>query len=103
MIMDQHKIDQLRDYYDTTDVAEHFTDATLQTDKATEVLVSSSIRLPQSLMNQVRAQAAELGVPATTLMRQWITERAATPATPATVSVADLQRFIAEHAHPLAS
>lgn len=101
--MDQDKIDQLRDYYDTTDVAEHFTDATLQTDKATEVLVSTSIRLPQSLMNQVRAQAVELGIPATTLIRQWITERAATPTTPAVVSVADLQRFIAEQAHPLAS
>lgn len=101
--MDQDKIDQLRDYYDTTDVAEHFTDATLQTDKAAEVLVSTSIRLPQSLMNEVRSQAAELGIPATTLMRQWITERATTPAPPAAVSVADLQRFIAEHAHPLAS
>ena len=101
--MDQDKLDRLRDYYDTTDVAEHFTDVTLRTDKATEVLVSSSIRLPQSLMNQVRAQAAELGIPATTLMRQWITERATTPTTRAAVSVADLQRFIAEHARPQAS
>ena len=101
--MDQDKIDRLRDYYDTTDVAEHFADATLQTETASEVLVSSSIRLPQSLMNKVRAQAAELGTPATTLMRLWITERATTPTTPAAVSVADLQRFIAEHAHPLAS
>ena len=101
--MDQDKIDQLRDYYDTTDVAEHFTDATLRTDKASEVLVSTSIRLPQSLMNQVRSQAAELGIPATTLIRQWITERATTPTAPAVVSVADLQRFIAEQAHPLAS
>jgi predicted DNA binding CopG/RHH family protein len=101
--MDQDKIDQLRDYYDTTDVAEHFKDATLQTNTASEILVSTSIRLPQPLMNQVRAQAAELGVPATTLIRQWVTERATTPATPAVVSVADLQRFIAERAHPLAS
>jgi predicted DNA binding CopG/RHH family protein len=101
--MNQDKIDRLRDHYDTTDVAGHFADATLQTDTASEVLVSSSIRLPQSLMSQVRAQAAELGIPATTLMRQWIIERATTPATPASVSVADLQRFIAEHARPLAS
>lgn len=101
--MDQNKIDRLRDYYDTTDVAEHFADATVQTDTATEVLVSSSIRLPQSLMNQVRAQAAELGIPATTLMRQWIIERATTPTTHAAVSVADLHRFIAEHARPQAS
>ncbi|MGH9102204.1 MAG: CopG family antitoxin [Acidimicrobiales bacterium] len=103
MNMDRDKIDQLGDYYDTTDVAEHFNDATPQTDRANEVLVSTSIRLPQSLMSQVRAQAAELGIPATTLIRQWVTERAVTPATPAVVSVADLQRFIAEQAHPLAS
>ena len=101
--MDQDKIDQLRDYYDTTDVAEHFTAAPLRTETASEVLVSTSIRLPQSLMNQVRAQATELGLPATTLIRQWITERASTPTTPAVVSVADLQRFIAEQAHPVAS
>jgi len=101
--MDQDKIDQLRDYYDATDVAEHFKDATLQTERADEVLVSTSIRLPQSLMNHVRTQAAELGIPATTLIRQWITERATTPATPAVVSVADLQRFIAEQSRPLAS
>lgn len=101
--MDQDKIESLRDYYDTTDQAEDLVDAALQSDKATEVLVSSSIRLPQSLMNQVRTQAAELGIPATTLMRQWIIERATTPTTPAAVSVADLQRFIAEHAHPLDS
>jgi predicted DNA binding CopG/RHH family protein len=101
--MNQEKIDQLREHYDTTDVAEHFTDAPLRTDKASEVLVSTSIRLPQSLMNQVRAQAAELGIPATTLIRQWVTERASTPTSPAVVSVADLQRFIAEQAHPVAS
>ena len=51
----------------------------------------------------MREQAAALGVPATTLMRQWVTEKASTPTTPAVVTVADLQRFIAEQAHPLAS
>ncbi len=101
--MDQTKIDELRHHYDTTDVAEHFTDAQLDTRTTDDVLVSTSIRLPQSLVNQVREQAAALGVPATTLMRQWVTENASTPKSPAVVTVADLQRFIAEQAHPLAS
>lgn len=101
--MDQHKIDELREHYDTTDVAAHFQDATLTTQTADEILVSTSIRLPQSLVNQVRAQATALGVPATALMRQWVTERATQPNTPAVVSVAELQRFIAEQAHPVAS
>jgi len=100
--MDQHMIDELRDYYDNTDVAEHFTDATPDT-RTADVLVSTSIRLPQALVNQVREQAATLGIPATALMRQWVTEKAVTSQVPAVVSVADLQRFIAEQAHPLAS
>jgi len=103
LTMDQTKIDELRHHYDTTDVAEHFTDATLDTRTTDDILVSTSIRLPQSLVNQVREQAAALGVPATTLMRQWVTEKASTPQSPAVVTVADLQRFIAEQAHPLAS
>lgn len=101
--MDQHKIDELREHYDTTDVAAHFQDAALETQAAAEVLVSTSIRLPQSLVNQVREQAAALGIPATALMRQWVIERATHATTPAVVSVADLQRFIAEQAHPVAS
>jgi predicted DNA binding CopG/RHH family protein len=101
--MDQRKIDELREHYDTTDVAEHFQDATLSTQVADEVLVSTSIRLPQSLVNRVRDQAATLGVPATALMRQWVTERATDSSTPAVVSVAELQRFIAEQAHSVKS
>lgn len=97
--MDQRKIDELRDYYDNTDVAAHFQDATLDTHATDEVLVSTSIRLPQSLVDQVRGQAAALGIPATTLMRQWVTEKATTPTTSSVVSVAELQRFIAEQAH----
>lgn len=99
--MDQHKIDELREHYDNTDVASHFQDAALNTDAADEILVSTSIRLPQSLVNKVREQAAALGIPATALMRQWVIERATEPGnTRAVVSVAELQRFIAEQAHP---
>jgi predicted DNA binding CopG/RHH family protein len=81
-------------------VAEHFTEATLRTDTTNEILVSTSIRLPQSLMDQVRAQASQLGIPATTLIRQWITEWVSTATTAAVVSVADLQRSIAARAYP---
>ncbi len=101
--MEQDKINDLRDHYDSTDVAEHFADAEVDTRITTEVLVSTSIRLPQSLVNQVRDQAATLGIPATTLMRQWVTEKATTATAPAVVSVAELQRFIAERAHRVSS
>ena len=101
--MDERKIAELREHYDNSDVADHFADARMQTQTADEVMVSTSIRLPRSLMNQVREQAAALGVPATALMRQWVVERAGNPAAAAVVSVADLQRFIAEQSRPVAS
>lgn len=101
--MDQNKINELREYYDNTDVAEHFRDAELDTRTPGEVLVSTSIRLPQSLVNKVREQAADLGIPATALMRQWVIEKATAAQDAGVISVADLQRFIAEHHHPLAS
>lgn len=101
--MDKDKIAELREHYDATDVAEHFADAEMQTQVGDEVLVSTSIRLPQSLVNRVREQAAALGIPATALMRQWVIERATSPDQAAVVSVADLQRFIAEQSRPVGS
>jgi predicted DNA binding CopG/RHH family protein len=101
--MNQDKLNKLRDYYDNTDVANEFTDAAMETHTTDEVMVSTSIRLPQSLVDKVRTQAAALGIPATTLMRQWVIEKATTPAANAVVSVADLERFIAEHNRPMAS
>src|SRR6516162_9394163 len=65
--MNQDKLNELRDYYDNTDVANEFTDAAMETHTTDEVMVSTSIRLPQSLVDKVRTQAAALGIPATTL------------------------------------
>jgi predicted DNA binding CopG/RHH family protein len=95
--MNRDKLNELRDYYDTTDVADEFVDAQLDTRTTDEVMVSTSIRLPQSLVDKVRAQANALGIPATTLIRQWVIEKVTTPPTNAVVSVAELERFIAEH------
>jgi hypothetical protein len=55
------------------------------------------------LVDKVRTQAAAMGIPATTLMRQWVIEKATNPPANAVVSVADLERFIAEHNRPVAS
>jgi predicted DNA-binding protein len=63
-------------------------------------MVSTSIRLPRSLMQRVRQRAAEAGVPTTTLMRQWLEDRLEVSEDQAVVSVADLQRLIAERSHP---
>lgn len=103
MRMDNDELNELRDYYHNTDVASEFADAELDTRTTDEVMVSTSIRLPQSLVDKVRTQAAALGIPASTLMRQWVIEKATTPSPNAVVSVAELERFIAEHNRPIAS
>jgi predicted DNA binding CopG/RHH family protein len=101
--MNKDELNELRDYYDNTDVAGEFADSRLDTRATDEVMVSTSIRLPQSLVDKVRARATALGIPATTLMRQWVIEKATNPPTNAVVSVAELERFIAEHNRPVTS
>ncbi|MGH3503868.1 MAG: ribbon-helix-helix protein, CopG family [Nocardioidaceae bacterium] len=102
--MDEAKLERLRDYYDRTDTSETIERARWEehTVDPDEVMVSTSIRLPRSLMRRLRERAAEAGVPATTLMRQWVMDRLNAGEDDIVVSVADLERFIAERSHPAA-
>jgi predicted DNA binding CopG/RHH family protein len=97
-------MDELREHYDHTDQSAALADATHQTATG-PLLVSTSIRLPKALMDAVRARAAAAGVPATTLMRDWITARVEADADDVeqVVSVADIQQLIATRAHSAAS
>jgi hypothetical protein len=98
--MDKDKLEELRDHYDTTDTSGSVERA--QWDERVlgpdEVMVSTSIRLPRSLMQRVRERAAEAGVPATALMRQWVLDRLEAGEDDEVVPVADLKRLIAERA-----
>lgn len=100
MDRNREKLERLRDYYDTTDTSgsvEHaqWDERVLGPD---EVMVSTSIRLPRSLMQRVRERAAEAGVPATALMRRWVLDKLEATEDDQVVAVADLKRFIAERA-----
>lgn len=104
MSTDTTPMDNLREHYDHTDQTTALAEATHET--ATEpVLVSTSIRLPKSLMDAVRVRATAAGIPATTLMRDWITARieAEDSSEEQVVSVADIQQLIATRAHSAAS
>ena len=98
--MDKDKLEGLRDLYDVTDTAESVERA--RWDERVvgpdEVMVSTSMRLPRSLMQRVRERAAEAGVPATALMRQWVLDRLEAGEDEVVVPVADLKRLIAERA-----
>jgi predicted DNA-binding protein len=98
--MNKDKLDQLRDYYQTTDTSTEVRHARRdeRTISPDEAMVSTSIRLPRSLMQRVRERAAHAGVPASALMRQWVLDRLDTRDDEAVVPVADLERFIAERA-----
>lgn len=100
--MKKDELEDLRSYYNNTSLPESVDGAEFDDRVADEVMVSTSIRLPRSLMQQVRERAAATGVPATTLMRQWVIDRIAASEKEAVVSVADLQRLIAERSHPAA-
>ncbi len=103
MSTDTTPMDELREHYDHTDQAAALAEATHETATG-PVLVSTSIRLPKSLMDAVRTRAAAAGIPATTLMRDWITARIeAADSSEQVVSVADIQRLLATRAHSVAS
>lgn len=100
---DKRKRDELREHWDTTDMTDALKHATYNntTVDPDEVMVSTSIRLPNSLMRRVRERAADAGVAATTLMRQWIIDHL-DASQDAVVTVADIERLIAERSRPAA-
>lgn len=97
------RLDKLRERYENTDMSPALDTATMDEQVTDDILVSTSIRLPKPLLDRVRDRAAEAGIPATTLMRQWIVDRIDDQQSEAVVSVADLEQFIARRAHPAAS
>lgn len=91
-------MDGLRDYYDHTDMSEALGQSAPEA-PLDEVLVSTSIRLTKTVMDRVRAHADLAGVPATTLMRQWISDGLDALQGQAVVTVSDLEQFIVAPAH----
>jgi len=90
---------RLRDYYDNTDQSAALDKAVLETEPVDDLLVSTSIRLSKTTLDEVRALAKSAGVPATTLMREWIETRVAGGSDALVVSVSDLEKLISTSAH----
>jgi len=72
--MDQDKLRKLREYYDKGNSVGG-EDGVWETDVEDDPMVTTSIRLPRSLLDWVRAQADEQGAKPTALIRQWIEAR----------------------------
>lgn len=91
-------VEELREHYDTADQSAALAEATREDGVDDEALVSTSIRLSKATLDKVRSRARASGVPATTLMREWI-EAQVNGDESLVVSVADLERLIAARAH----
>jgi predicted DNA binding CopG/RHH family protein len=68
-------IEELREYYNKTDMSASIRRAVREEEVVEQVMVSTSIRLSQSLMNRVRQRASDTGVTTATLIQQWVIER----------------------------
>jgi hypothetical protein len=74
----ERKIEDLRDYYDTHDTAKELQTAldgdegVWETSVEEDPLVGTSLRLPKSILDRIRAESRSRQMPATALMRLWI-------------------------------
>lgn len=69
------KLDELAEYADSHDFSTEMESGVWETETDPDPMVTTSLRLPKSLLDWVRAQASEQHVPPTTLIRQWIEQR----------------------------
>jgi hypothetical protein len=73
--MDEQKLAQLRDHYDTTDLSAEIERAQWETDVEPDPMVTTSLRLPKSMLDWVRQQAEAEHVKPTALIRRWIEQQ----------------------------
>ena len=73
--MDEQKLAQLRDHYDATDLSAEIERAHWETDVEPDPMVTTSLRLPKSVLDWVRQQAEVEHVKPTALIRRWIEQQ----------------------------
>lgn len=73
--MESRDLDALRDHYVNTDLSAAIESAVWETEVQPEPMIVTSIRLPKSLLDWVREQAAGEQLKPTALIRRWIEDR----------------------------
>lgn len=76
---DREQLERLAEHYAVTDVSADLERAAVDDDAVLEPMVTTSLRLPKSTMDAIRAAAAREGTRPTALMREWLEERLAEP------------------------
>jgi len=83
--MDRETMLKLREHYDTHTTADEMDHGRWEADTEADPMVTTSVRLPKSLLDWVRRQSEVEGMKPTALLRRWIEERR-DDGTPATVN-----------------
>jgi hypothetical protein len=74
--MAKKRVDEIAEYAETHDFAAEIAErGAWEADTDTDPMVTTSLRLPKSLLDWVRDQAAKEHVRPTVLIRQWIEQR----------------------------
>lgn len=73
--MDKKKLDELRDYYDNTDMSAEIADAQIDDEIVESPMVGITVRMPAATLQRVREQAASEGIKPTALIRRWVEQR----------------------------
>jgi hypothetical protein len=69
------KLDEIAEYADTHDFAAEMEQGKWENDTEADPMITTSLRLPKSLLDWVRAQATAQHVRPSVLIRQWIEQR----------------------------
>lgn len=99
--MNDKKWDELAAYVDEHDFSAEIDSGEWDDRVIENPMITTSLRLPRNVMEQLRAAAEERGIKVTALMREWLEQRLAADDSgdDAFISVADVQRLIATKAH----
>lgn len=92
--MNEKDLASLREHYDTTDVSDAIDRAQWETDTQPDPMVTTSLRLPKSVLDWVRAEAEAQHVKPTALIRRWIEERRSASSDPVATRLERLEAAV---------
>ncbi|MDR7301863.1 hypothetical protein [Haloactinomyces albus] len=73
--IDPARLDEIAEYYDTHDTSAELRRAKPENDTESDPMVSTSLRLPKSLLDWVREQADAEHIRPTALIRRWLEQK----------------------------
>lgn len=88
--MNEKDLAELREHFDSTDLSDAIESATWETEVDPDPMIVTSLRLPKSLLDWVRAQAEAERVKPTALIRRWIEDRRPAQTRTGQLTLADL-------------